>query len=162
MRQFISLVGRWYFHSDAWAEIDTSLRNQHKAKVSYFVELSPPVYYNKIVTDTLTDHVDTLISQDKFMSEIRPGDQFNLDKITDSRNDLSRRIQDSGYFYFSPEFIDLKADTTAEINSVNLIIGKAKNLPHRVTSIYKINNIIIKNLIITDASVSKADTTYYD
>ncbi len=156
------LFDKGYFHSDAWAEIDTSSRNQHKAKVSYFVELSPPVYYNKIVTDTLTDHVDTLISQDKFMSEIRPGDQFNLDKIKDLRRGLSRRIQDSGYFYFSPEFIDLKADTTAETNSVNLTIGKAKNLPDRVTSIYKINSISIKILIMSDSSVSKADTTYYE
>ena len=46
------LFDKGYFHSKAWAEVDTSSRNRHKAKVSYSVALSPPVYYNEIVTDT--------------------------------------------------------------------------------------------------------------
>jgi len=156
------LFDKGYFQSKAWAEVDTSSRNQHKAKVSYSVELSPPVYYNTIVTDTMTDHVDTLISQDKFLSEIRPGDQFNLDKIEASRLGLSRRIQNKGYFYFTPEYIDIKADTTVEKNRVNLVIGKKKNLSNAITSIYKINNILINNLAITDSADLRSDTTYHE
>ena len=156
------LFDKGYFQSKAWAEIDTSSRNQHKAKVSYSVELSPPVHYNTIVTDTVKDHVDTLISQDKFLTEIRTGDQFNLDKIEASRAGLSRRIQNHGYFYFNPEYIDIKADTTAEKNRVNLIIGKKRDLPNTVTSIYKINNILINNLAIPDSADLKSDTTYHE
>lgn len=157
-----NLFDKGYFHSKAWAEIDTSSRNRHKAKVSYFVALSPQVFYNEIVTDTLQDHIDTLISTDKFMTEISPGDPYSLDKITASREGLSRRIQNSGYYFFNPDFIDLKADTTVEKYRMNLLIGKKKNLPHTVTSIYTINNILIKNLAVTDSVVLNPDTTYYE
>ena len=71
-----------------------------KSEVSYYVKLAPPFLYDQIVIDTLKDQIDSLISKDKFMSEIKTGEQFNLEKIKTSRIDMSRRIQDRGYYYF--------------------------------------------------------------
>jgi outer membrane protein assembly factor BamA len=151
-----------YFHTDAWTKIDTSKRNPNKARVSYFVNLAPPNYYNMVVIDTLLDQIDTLISKDIFMNQIRPGDQFNLDKLRTSRIGLSRRIQDKGYFYFIPDFIDLKADTTVIENKINLVIGKKNNLPESVLAVYRINNILINNSQGTDTVYATKDTTMYD
>lgn len=156
------LFDRGYFHSKAWAVVDTNSRNKHKARVSYFVDLEPPNFYNKVVIDTLTDQIDTLISKDKFMTEIKAGDQFNLEKLKTSRADLSRRIQDIGYFFFIPDFIALKADTTLEDNKLNLTIEKQKNLPQAVISSYKINNILINNTQGADTSVAVSDTAAFD
>jgi len=151
-----------YFHTKAWSEIDTSNQKPNKAKVSYFVDLSPSYHYNEIIFDTLRDKLDTLISRDNIKRQIKPGDQFNLSKLKSSRDDLSRRMQDSGYFYIIPEFIELKADTTGMVNRVDLIIGKRKDLPQDAISVYTINNIIILNSQGRDSEIVKPDTTWYD
>ena len=144
-----------YFNSNAWSVVDTNRRNPHKAKVTYFINLTSPFHYYKIVADTVTDQIDSLIRKDKIMTEIKTGEQFNLEKIKTSRANLSRRIQDSGYFYFTPEYIEIKADTLVGKNLMNLMIGKKMNLPETVTSIYKINNIDIINLQKSDSTGSK-------
>jgi len=156
------LFDKGYFHTKAWAVIDTNSRNKHKARVSYFVDLEPPNFYGKVGIDTLMDQIDTLMSNDKFMTEIRPGDQYNLDKLKASRADLSRRIQDIGYFFFIPDFIALRADTTLEINILDLSIGKQKDLPQAAVASYKINNIVINNIQGIDTTASKRDTAYFE
>jgi outer membrane protein assembly factor BamA len=156
------LFDKGYFHTNAWAVVDTNPENKHKARVSYFVDLEPPNYYNIVAIDTITDHIDSLMSRDKFMTEIKPGDQFNLDKLKESRADLSRRIQDIGYFFFIPDFISLKVDTTLEDNKLNLTIEKQRNLPQAAISSYKINNILINNSQGFDTLKSEKDTTYFD
>ena len=150
-----------YFITRAWSVVDTSKRNKHKARVSYFVDLSPPYHINEIVLDTLSDHLDTLISKDNFRKKIKSGDQFNLNNLKTSRDGLSRRMQDSGYFYFIPEFIDLRADTSLENNKMNLLIGKRKDLPVQAISVFKINDIIITNSQGSDKNNAEADTLWY-
>jgi outer membrane protein assembly factor BamA len=151
-----------YFNTNAWSVIDTSEKNPRKAKVSYYVDLSPPFHYKDIKLDTLKDHLDTLISRDIFVRQIKPGDQFNLAKLKSSRESLSKRLQDSGYFYLIPEFIDIKADTLKEPNKIDLIIGKRKQLPEAAISIYTINNITFNNTQGSDSAKSKPDTIWYD
>ena len=150
-----------YFNTRAWSEIDTSSKNPKKARVSYFVDLSPPFHYKDIIFDTLKDHLDTLISKDVFVKQIKPGQQFNLSNLKVSREGLSKRLQDSGYFYIIPEFIDLKADTLKEPYKIDLLIGKRKQLPEAAIAIYTLNNIIFKNKQGRDTTKSVQDTVWH-
>jgi outer membrane protein assembly factor BamA len=156
------LFDRGYFHTKAWAVIDTSKRNPKKGKISYFVDLAPPNYYDKVMIDTISDPVDSLISKDEFMKKIKSGDQFDLEKLKNARTALSKRIQGSGYYYFIPEFIDLKADTTIGGKKLDLTVSRRKDIPVSVLSRYKINSIIIKNTQGRDTSSSEKHTSYYD
>jgi outer membrane protein assembly factor BamA len=151
-----------YFHTKVWSYVDTNPHNPRKAKVSYYVNLAPPYHYNKIVFDTLLDHLDTLISKNNFGDQIKTGEQFNLAELKLSRDTLSRRIQNSGYFYFIPEFIELLVDTIKEPGGINLSIGKRKDLPQTILSVYRINKIIIKNSQEPETLISKSDTAWYD
>ena len=156
------LFDKGYFHTTAWAVIDTSKRNPKKGRVSYSVDLAPPNYFGKIALDTLSNHIDSLISKDDFMKQIKEGDQFNLEKLKTSRVELSRRIQENGYYYFIPEFIDLKADTTVGANRLDLTVGRVKDLPASVLSRYSINSININNSQGRDTSFSERYTSFYD
>ena len=151
-----------YFHTKAWSTININPRNPRKAMVSYNVDLSPPYHFNTVSFDTLYDNLDTLISKYKFRNKIRSGDQFDLAKLKTSREELSKRLQDSGYFFLIPEFIEIKADTTIENKKLNLVIGKRKELPRSVISAYKINNIFIRNSRSSDHEYLTADTVWYD
>jgi len=156
------LVDLGYFHTKAWSTININPRNPRKAMVSYNVDLSPPYHFNTVSFDTLYDNLDTLISKYKFRNKIRSGDQFDLAKLKTSREELSKRLQDSGYFFLIPEFIEIKADTTIENKKLNLVIGKRKELPRSVISAYKINNIFIRNSRPSDHEYLTADTVWYD
>jgi outer membrane protein assembly factor BamA len=156
------LFDRGYFHTRAWAVTDTNKRNPRKGKVSYFVDLAPPNYYYKVALDTISDQIDSLIVKDNFMKQIKPGDQFNLEKLKNGRVDLARRIQEDGYYYFIPEFLDLKADTTVGGSRLDMTIARRKDLPESVLSKYKINNISIKNSQGRDTSFSEKYASFYD
>jgi outer membrane protein assembly factor BamA len=156
------LFDRGYFHTRAWAAIDTNKRNPKKGRISYYVDLAPPNYYNKVLIDTISDQIDSLISKDNFMKQIKTGDQFNLEKLKNARVDLSKRIQENGYYYVIPEFIDLKADTTVGGNRLDMTIAKRKDLPESVLSQYRINSISIKNSQGRDTSFSDKYTSFYD
>jgi outer membrane protein assembly factor BamA len=151
-----------YFNTRAWSTTEINKRNPHKARLSYTVEITPPYHFNEIKLDTISDHLDTLISKDVFTKQIITGDQFNLAKLKTSRDDLSRRLQDSGYFFFIPELIVLKSDTTAVKNKINLVFGKRKSLPKNALSVYKINNIIINYSLRSDSVTAKADTSWFN
>jgi outer membrane protein assembly factor BamA len=156
------LFDRGYFHTRAWAVVDTSKKNSKKARVSYFVDLMPPNHYNRVSIDTVRDRIDSLIATDEFMKAIRPGDQFDLEKLKTERRNLSGRIQENGYYYFIPEFIDLKADTTVGRDRLDLTVAKRKGLPEAVLSPYKINNITIRNAQGADTVYSEKYSTFYD
>ena len=156
------LFDQGYFKTKTWSVIDTSARNVKKARVSYFVDLKPPFHYNKVEFDTLPYSEDSLVIRSYFRKQIKTGDQFDLNKLKSARNLLSRKIQDEGYFYFIPDFIDLRADTTAEFNKLDLVVGRKQELTQSALSIYKINNIIINISRPSDTLFSKSDTTQYD
>ncbi|MCU0362306.1 MAG: BamA/TamA family outer membrane protein, partial [Bacteroidales bacterium] len=156
------LFDRGYFHTRAWAVVDTGRKNPKKAKISYFIDLAPPNYYGKVAVDTLADRIDSLMSTDEFMNQIKPGDQFSFERLQKARNDLSKRIQENGYYYFVPEFIELKADTTDDADRLDLTIGKNNDLPRPVLSAYRINDITLKYMQGRSADSMLTDTAFYD
>ncbi len=155
------LFDKGYFHTKARAEVIISKKNPKKARVSYIVDLAPPNFYGKVTVDTILNSIDTLLVKDDFMNQIKTGDQFNLEKLQKARNDLSKSIQEKGYFYFIPEFIDLKADTTIEDRKLNLVIGRKENLPQAVLSDYRINDITINNIQGKGSASIISDTLSY-
>jgi outer membrane protein assembly factor BamA len=132
-----------YFNATSWATLDTSRRNPKKVLVDYHVSFAPPFHYDQIRFDTLQGPIDSLIQNDNISKKIKSGDQFNLETLTSMRSQLSRGLQNRGYFYFSPDFFDLKADTTIEQGKLNLIIGRKNELPPSVLSTYCIDKIEI-------------------
>jgi outer membrane protein assembly factor BamA len=151
-----------YFNTKAWSVIDTSSRNPKKAMLKYFVEVAPPFHYNQIAFDTLLLAVDTLLNSVDYEKYIKPGDQFNLGLLKTARTNLSRTVQNEGYFYFTPEFIDLKADTSRNTGKVDLLIGRKKGLEASLLLKYGIDEIIVNISRGSDTAFQKTDTLRYN
>jgi outer membrane protein assembly factor BamA len=156
------LFDQGYFQAKVWAEVDTNKKNTKKAKVSYYVDLTSPYFLNQVIFEDPADPIDTLLGKYKFKGIIKEGEQFNFSELKTARIDLSRKIQENGYYYFISDYLISKADTTIGKNKMDLFIGKKKDLPLGVYSQYQINNIIIK---ISKSSTGKpviADTSFYN
>jgi hypothetical protein len=108
-----------------------------------------------------------VIRQSSFDDKIKPGDQFNLSALKSARRDVSRELQNLGYFYFNPELIELSADTTITKGELDLIIGRNRSVPPSVYEIYTINSIRIhlarssQQDTVTGHSATLGDLTIY-
>jgi outer membrane protein assembly factor BamA len=151
-----------YFQANAWSVVDTSSKNSKKARISYFVDLSPPYTYNKI--DIISDNVsiDTLMRTESLENQITTGDQFNLEKLTIARDGLSRQIQNKGFLYFTPDFIALDLDTTIGRSQMNLEVRKKTELPPEVLARYETDHIVLHVSRPSDTAFVLPDTTYYE
>ncbi len=149
-----------YFQAKAWSVVDTSSRNPKKARVNYFVDLSPPYRYNdiEILTDNRT--LDTLMKHEVVEDQIHPGDQFDLEKLTRARDGLARNVQNLGYFYFTPDYIDLNLDTAIGGNRMDLEVRHKPELPPEVLDQYEINRITLYLSRPSDSVTAVADTTW--
>ncbi|MDF1576120.1 MAG: BamA/TamA family outer membrane protein [Bacteroidales bacterium] len=137
------LFDQGYFGARAWPVVDTIARNPRKARISYFIEVDTPYRYAKIDFDPAFTSMDTTIKQDDFRTQIKPGDPFNLDKLSRARNDLSRQFQNQGYFYFARDFIQLDADTSLGNKEINLLVRSRGDLPASALSKYSIDSILV-------------------
>lgn len=151
-----------YFQSKAWAIIDTSARNPKKARITYTLEIPPPTLYNKIELESFSESLDTLINLDNFTKQVKPGDQFDLGKLKSARNDLAKEVQEEGYFLFTPEVIELNADTTIGNYLLNLSLGREQELPPEVLSRYRIGQISVQIFRSSDPEDIRTDTLYFE
>ncbi len=118
-----------YFSNHAWSEVELKKKNPKKARISYFVEVDPPYFYNQILFNPPREKIDSLITQYKFKSDIQPGKQYKLDPLKKAREELFTDIQNEGYFFFSPDHITLTADTSVAEKKLDLVVGRKMDLP---------------------------------
>jgi outer membrane protein assembly factor BamA len=151
-----------YFQVRAWAVVDTSNRNPKKARISYFVDLSPPYSYQNIEILTEQGSMDSLMSLLPKETEIRPGDQFNLEKLKKERDQLARFIQNNGLLYFTPDLLALDMDTTLGNHLLDLKVRKRNNLPPEVLSRYTIDEVFLHISRPSDTAFMATDTAYFE
>lgn len=156
------LFDQGYFEAKVWSVVDTSARNPRKARISYYVELPPPYRYREIEFDTTPEPIDTLFNPIHFGKEIRPGDQFDLDKLKRARTRLSRQIQEEGYFFFSPGYIELNVDTSLQMHQLNMKVARQKELPEPVLQSYKIDAIQVHISRPSDTASTASDSSIYE
>lgn len=118
------LFGIGYFHSSVRSEIKISKKNPRKAGITYFVRPGKPFIYNDISFDQPENEVDSLITGYEPDLSIKPGDYFDLDKTRSVGRDITSRLLESGYFYFSQNNITYTADTVNIPFRIDLRIGK--------------------------------------
>jgi len=126
------LFDQGYFQARAWSRVDTSKRNARKAIVEYFAEVGPSYSYREIEIDTALLSIDTLLQVDDFRKQIKEGDQFDVQKLTEARSGITAQFQNMGYYYFNQDLIELNADTALGNNRLDLNVRPRSELPEEV------------------------------
>lgn len=133
-----------YFNNRAWSEVEKNGKNPKKARVSYYVDVDPPYFYNQILFNPPQEKIDSFINQYQFGSDIQAGKQYKLESLKEAREELFKEIQNEGYFYFSPDHITFTADTSVAENKLDLVLGRRMDLPPSVLSTYTIDQILVQ------------------
>lgn len=142
---------------------DTVVRRK-KAHAKYQVEAGPQY---KIATVHFPDDSSDLVvairqSMDKTL--LLPGKPFDIDVIKGERNRIDADLKEKGFYFFSPDFILLKTDTTNGNHLVDMYVTIKPDIPVEARKIYRIKNVLIYagySLNMAQVDTSRTEGEYY-
>ena len=132
-------------------------------KVVYTSHVHPPYVIKELVYHIVDDSISRLVLSSKDKSLIRPGEDYNLDKLKNERNRIDILLKNNGYFYFNPDNLLFKADTSNENRQVTLRLTLKDSIPSNATAIYRIHDVIVNQNYTLDENEPDAleDTLSY-
>lgn len=131
-----------YFKATVTGRKETRKKKTH----AYFEAATGPrtyirnVYYEKSDTSKLAKDVKANEKE----SLLKPGDPYSLQAIKDERIRIDNNLKNIGYYYFSPDFILVDADTGAGPNLADLVVKmKYNEMPRNAYKQYRIHEVTI-------------------
>jgi outer membrane protein assembly factor BamA len=121
---------------------DTVSKNK-TAKAVYTIHAGPSYHYRKVAFPTDKDDLDTAVTGTSAKSFLKPGDKYNLDIIKNERLRIDARLKEEGYFYFAPEDLIMRYDSTVANHQVDMFVKVKDATPDEARWIYKIRNIYV-------------------
>ncbi|MDB5110785.1 MAG: BamA/TamA family outer membrane protein [Mucilaginibacter sp.] len=121
---------------------DTISKNR-TAKAVYTTQTGPAYHYRKIVFPPEKDNLDTAIAGTAKQSFLKVGDKYNLDVIKGERVRIDARLKEEGFYYFAPEYLIMRYDSTIANHQVDLFVKVKETTPDEARWIYKIRNIYV-------------------
>ena len=95
---------------------------------------------NYAITD---DSISSLVLNDKKNTLIKPGDDYNLENLKNERIRLDALLKNNGYFYFNPDYLLFKADTSDSDRTISFRLTLKDTIPENALTVYRINNVFI-------------------
>ena len=121
---------------------DTVGKNK-TAKAVYTIQTGPAYHYNKIVFPQEKDDLDTAVTGTSAQTFLKAGDKYNLDLIKAERIRIDARLKEEGFFYFAPEDLIMKYDSTVAGHKVDMFVKVKDATPDEARWIYQIRNIYV-------------------
>ncbi|HEY0750771.1 MAG TPA: BamA/TamA family outer membrane protein [Chitinophagaceae bacterium] len=90
---------------------------------------------------------------------------YDLDLIKGERTRIDAVLKEQGFYYFSPDFLLVKVDSTIGEHKVNLFITVKEDIPSIAREVYHINDVYIySNYSLSTAEIdtSKTYAEFYD
>lgn len=131
-----------------------TITKKKTASVLYTAETGPAYHYHKITFPTDNDDLDTAVTGTSAQSLLKVGDKFNLDIIKAERIRIDARLKEEGYFYFAPEDLIMRYDSTVAGHQVDMFVKVKDATPDEARWIYSIRNIYVyPNYTLRDTSL---------
>ncbi len=91
---------------------------RRNATVTYLVTENTP--YRVLDTNYVTDNpkMDSLLRVNLTGSAIKPGSQYDVDKLDSERDRIDRIMRNNGYYNFSRQFVEFEVDSTVRDTTI--------------------------------------------
>lgn len=147
-----NLENKGYFH--ATASGDTTVKNK-KGHATYTIYAGALYTVKNIVfpIDT-TNQLEAAIKKTEPKSLLKTGEPFSLELIKAERLRIDAALKEVGYYYFSPDYIIVDADSTIGNHMVNLYVTVKTNTPFVARRPFTINEIYVySNYTLSTSSI---------
>lgn len=118
------------------------IEKKHSAKVLYVSHIHKPYAIKELIYTISDDSLQKKLLTEKEFSLLKVGNDFNLETLKNERNRIDSLLKDIGYFYFNPDYLLFKADTS-EKRMVSLKLSLKDSIPKNALTVYKIRNVYI-------------------
>lgn len=135
------LQNRGFFYPAVAGHTETS--KKRKTKAIFDVTTGPQYHIRKAIypQDSSLVAEDIRKLQDKTL--LKEDQPYNLDLIKGERERIDRGLKEVGYYYFTPDYILVKADTNQGDHKVDLYVTLKDSVPYQAFNIYDIGKVYI-------------------
>jgi len=140
------------------------VEKKHTAKVVYICHLHKPYTLKDLIFSISDDSIASIIRSESKHSFVKSGDTYQLDMLKMERIRLDAVLKDKGYFYFNPDYLLFKADSTNGNGTVSLKLTLKDSIPKSALMPYSIHEVIIDQdyTLNSDTIIRTKDTTNVD
>jgi len=119
------------------------VEKKRTARIIYTSHIHKPYRIKDLIYDISDDSISRLILEEKDKSLIQSGDDYNLDILKTERIRIDARLKNLGYFYFSPDYLLFKADTSNVNRTVSFKLSLKDSIPKNALTVYRINQVSV-------------------
>jgi outer membrane protein insertion porin family len=121
------------------------IEKEKTSGIIYTVHIHEPFTLEKIQYALNDQKAGGIINTEVKNSLLKKGDDYNLETLTRERERIDGLLKDNGYFYFNPDYLLFKADTSIKNKTISLTLTLKENTPEKALKIYRINKVIVYN-----------------
>jgi outer membrane protein assembly factor BamA len=156
------LKNKGYFLANVGYKVN---EEEQTADIEYTVEITTPYVIDRVTvaggSTPLLDSIRAVMPQ----TLLRSKEPYDLATLRQERERIDAALKDKGFFYFSPEYLLFKADSTAGSKSVDLSMTVKKGIPEEAGYSYVMGNIYLYSgysLTRDTVKISSGDTVTID
>jgi outer membrane protein insertion porin family len=116
---------------------------KHSSKVIYTSHVHQPYTIKELIYEISDDSISRIVHEEKDNSLIKIGANYNLEHLRNERIRLDALLKNNGYYYFNPDYLLFKADTSATEHTVSFHLTLKDSIPKNALTVYRINKVII-------------------
>lgn len=136
---------------------------EHTAIIVYTSYIHTRYKVQEMTYSISDDSLSHIILSANDMTVIKAGDDYNLSLLTAERIRIDALLKNRGYFYFNPDYLLFKADTSDVNHTVSLKLTLKDSIPDDALNVYRINHVFInQNFSLSEAPKDNTiDTLMY-
>lgn len=122
--------------------LDTAFKGK-KMTATFVAELGPQYKIRKVSYPSDTSTISQQIRMVTKRPLLKAGDPYDLDLIKEERNRIDTRLKQRGFYYFNPDYVLARVDSSVGKHYVDLDLIVKRSMPPKAKLQYYINNIVV-------------------
>ncbi|HYH55739.1 MAG TPA: hypothetical protein VD772_03955, partial [Anseongella sp.] len=155
-----TLQNQGYYKAESRAD---SVIGEKKARLTYALRPGGRYIISNVAFPADSSELARHIRQDSASTLLKAGKPYDLNIIRSERERIDKYLKEHGFYYFNPDYLLVKADSSAGNNTVALYLTVKPATPAKARQIYRINNIYIypDYSLREDTLQREGDTVFY-
>ena len=139
------------------------VEKEHTGKITYTCYIHKPYTFGELTYAIADDSLEQTILSEKEKTLVKPGRDYNLEILRAERNRIDAVLKNKGYYYFNPDYLLFKADTSSADRVVSFQLTLKDSVPNNALTVYSINRVFIDQdyTLTKEFSDKNRDTLHY-
>lgn len=134
------MENKGYFHAKVTG--DTTVKGK-RGHANYKAEAGNQYTLNAVFFPSDSSDLSRAINETANATLLKKGTPFDLDVIKAERTRIDAYLKEHGFYYFSPDYLLVKTDSTIGNNLVNMYVTVKAETPKNAMAIYRVDNTYI-------------------